>query len=161
MKGAAFPLEVGEKDGSLRVHLAGEPLAFDLGGHRTGGVSIILGGRSFEAQVSLEERRITVEVDGRRYLFERSDVPEVGAARRPQGDAEVLAPMPGKVIKLLASPGEEVRANQGVVLFEAMKMQNEIRSPLAGRLVAIAVREGQAVESRDRLFTVKGEPGEK
>jgi len=40
-------------------------------------------------------------------------------------------------------------------------MQNEIRSPLAGRLVAIAVREGQTVESRDRLFTVKGEPGEK
>ena len=40
-----------------------------------------------------------------------------------------------------------------------MKMQNEIRSPLAGKLVALAVREGQAVESRDRLFTVKADPG--
>jgi biotin carboxyl carrier protein len=157
--GKPFPLEVGESEGRLRVSLSGKRLEFDLGGYRKGGLSIILAGRSYEAQVSLQNKHITVSVGGERYVFELDDglETEPGARRRGRDDrAEVVAPMPGKVVKLLAKPGEHIQVDQGVLLFEAMKMQNEIRSPLAGKLVAIEVREGQAVESRDRLFTVKG-----
>ena len=71
--------------------------------------------------------------------------------------AEVKAPMPGKVVKLLVSAGDVVEAGQGILLFEAMKMQNEIRSPMAGTVVDFTVQEGQAVDSRGILFSVKGE----
>ena len=161
--GTSFPVGVGEDDDrKLWVQLSGERLAFDLAGDARGdggGLwSVVVGGRQYEVQVSLDDRHIAVEVDGERYSFERQEAPEAGAsARRHGGSAEVVAPMPGKVVKLLVAPGEQVQANQGILLFEAMKMQNEIRSPLSGKLVALAVREGQAVESRDRLFTVKAD----
>ena len=64
--------------------------------------------------------------------------------------------MPGKVVKLLVAEGDAVTAGQGVLLFEAMKMQNEIRSPQDGTMGELNVSEGQAVEARDRLFVVLG-----
>ncbi len=158
----SFPMEVGEGEGRLQVSLSGKPLDFDLGGQREGGLSIILEGRSYEARVTIDGNRISVEIDGERRVFELEDAANAGAQSgggKTPGSAQVEAPMPGKVVRLLARSGEQVRADQGVLLFEAMKMQNEIRSPVAGTLVAIDVKEGQVVESRDRLFTVKA--GEK
>jgi len=158
--GTPFALEVGEDgDRKLWVQLSGKRLPFDLAGDRRRGGgwwSLVLGGRQYEVEVSLDESQIVVEVDGERYSFERREDSAAGsAARRHEGGAEVVAPMPGKVVKILAAVGDEVAENQGVLLFEAMKMQNEIRSPLGGKLVRLEVREGQAVESRDRLFTVR------
>ena len=154
----SFPMEVGESEGRLQVSLSGAPLEFDIGDQREGGLSIILEGRSYEARVTIDDNRISVEIDGARRVFELDDARNSGArpeGRKRQGSAQVVAPMPGKVVKLLVEPGEQVQADQGVLLFEAMKMQNEIRSPVAGTLVVIDVREGEVVESRDRLFTVK------
>ena len=154
----SFPMEVGEGEGRLQVSLSGQPLEFDLGDQREGGLSLILNGRSYEARVTIEGKRISVEVDGERRVFELAEEATDGApvaGTKSIGSAQVEAPMPGKVVKLLAGPGEQVHADQGVLLFEAMKMQNEIRSPLTGTLVAIDVKEGDVVESRDRLFTVK------
>lgn len=161
-EGTPIAVEVGEEEGKLWVRLAGERPAFDLVGEVRGDGerlwSILLGGRQYEAQVRLDEGRIIVDVDGARYSFEREEPATASvSARRHSGTADVAAPMPGKVVKLLVAPGERVEADQGILLFEAMKMQNEIRSPLAGRLVAVAVREGQAVESRELLFTVKAD----
>ncbi len=156
-EGKSLPLEVQEKEGSVRVSLSGKSLDFELGTHAKGGVSILLDGRSYEAQVDLQDDRIAVELEGERYVFQIDDGDLAASERRSGkgGVAEVKAPMPGKVVKILAVTGEQVRADQGVLLFEAMKMQNEIRSPMAGQVAEIAVQEGQAVESRERLFTIK------
>ena len=154
----SFPMEVAESDGRIRVSVSDEPLSFDLGERGEGGFSILLEGRSYEARVMVDQGQISVEIDGERRVFDWEDVAEDGsrsASSKRQGSAEVVAPMPGKVVKLLAAPGDELQADQGVLLFEAMKMQNEIRSPVAGTLVGIDVREGEAVEPRDRLFTVR------
>jgi len=156
--GTSIPVEVGEDNGKPWVRLGGDRKEFDLAGEARGvGLwSILLDGRQYEVQVSLDDGHIIVDVEGARYSFERHEGSRARVAtRRHGGSADVVAPMPGKVVKLLAVPGESVEANQGILLFEAMKMQNEIRSPLAGTLVAIAVREGQTVESRERLFTVR------
>ena len=63
--------------------------------------------------------------------------------------------MPGKVIKLLVAEGAEVQANQGIVVLEAMKMQNEIKSPKKGVVRKLGVTEGAAVNSGDLLATVE------
>lgn len=154
----SFPMEVGESEERLQVSLSGKPLEFDLGAQGEGGLSIILEGRSYEARVRIDGNSVSVEIDGERRVFEVDDASNnrarSGRAAK-QGSAQVVAPMPGKVVKLLVESGEQVQADEGVLLFEAMKMQNEIRSPVTGILVAIDVREGEVVESRDRLFTVK------
>jgi biotin carboxyl carrier protein len=160
--GASHPIEVDESAEGVRIRVAGEPLEVDLAATGDEGaalVSLLLGGHSYEAQVRVEERKIVVELGPERFVF---NVPDGGARSRRErsraagGSAEVRAPMPGKVVKLLVSPGDAVEAGQGLLLFEAMKMQNEIRAPLAGKVLQIVVREGQAVESRDLLVKLEG-----
>lgn len=80
-----------------------------------------------------------------------------GAAEGAAGDGEqrVLAPMPGKVVRILVAPGDEVKARQGLVVVEAMKMESEIKSPKAGRVKEIPVSEGMSVEAGRVLAVVE------
>ena len=72
-----------------------------------------------------------------------------------EGMLTVQAQMPGKVVRILKTAGEAVRIGEGVVIIEAMKMQNEIRSPGQGTIVACPLEEGQSVQSGDILFEVE------
>ena len=77
-----------------------------------------------------------------------------GAAASAAGPQRVTAPMPGKVVKVLVKPGDEVRARQGLVVVEAMKMENELRAGRDGRVREVAVTEGQSVEAGAVLMIV-------
>ena len=66
---------------------------------------------------------------------------------------QIIAPMPGKIVRVLVAPGEQVEADQGLLVIEAMKMQNEIRSPKAGKVEKM-VREGQTVNAGEILAVV-------
>jgi biotin carboxyl carrier protein len=63
--------------------------------------------------------------------------------------------MPGKVVRVLVSAGDEVAANQGVLIVEAMKMQNEVLSPKAGKVADIRVTEGQTVNAGETLAVIE------
>jgi biotin carboxyl carrier protein len=63
--------------------------------------------------------------------------------------------MPGKVVRVLLGAGDDVAAGQGVVVVEAMKMQNEIKSPKAGRIIEVRVSEGATVNSNQVLAVVE------
>jgi biotin carboxyl carrier protein len=99
--------------------------------------------------VSLLGRRVPVEILDTRNALRRA------AQHGQDGVAQIRAPMPGKVIKLLVAEGAEVEPNQGIVVLEAMKMQNEIKSPKKGVVKKIGVTEGAAVNSGDMLATVE------
>ena len=71
-----------------------------------------------------------------------------------EGRQPIVAPMPGKVIRLLVSAGDEVEAGQGLVVVEAMKMQNEIRSPKRGKVERVVATEGQNVNAGEVLAWV-------
>jgi biotin carboxyl carrier protein len=71
-----------------------------------------------------------------------------------EGRQQVVAPMPGKVVRLLMRAGEKVEAGQGLMVVEAMKMQNEIRSPKSGTVERVLAAEGQAVNAGDVLVWV-------
>jgi len=72
-----------------------------------------------------------------------------------KGSAMLTSPMPGKVVKLLVKEGQEVAAGQGVIVVEAMKMENELKSAVAGKVKEIFVEEGQVVESGAKLLLVE------
>lgn len=105
-------------------------------------------GRSAEAVVTPQDDGYAVSVNGHHIhvdFLESSKKPHRQDRAMDAGIIEVKAPMPGKVVRVLAGKSDEVRAQQGIVVIEAMKMQNEIRSPKAGRIVELAVAEGDAV----------------
>ena len=73
---------------------------------------------------------------------------------RTEGRQNLTAPMAGKVVRILLSAGDDVAAGQGVLVVEAMKMQNEIKSPKSGRVVEIRVSEGESVNANQVLAVV-------
>jgi biotin carboxyl carrier protein len=68
--------------------------------------------------------------------------------------ARIMAPMPGKIVRILATIGQEVRAGQGIVVVEAMKMENELRTPRGGVVKEISIAEGSTVEAGALLVIV-------
>ena len=94
----------------------------------------------------------TIHLDGFRFDVEALDERTrairqlAGAAARPAGPVALTAPMPGLVVRVLVAPGEQVQAGQGVVVIEAMKMENELRASIGGVVRAVPVASGTAVE---------------
>jgi biotin carboxyl carrier protein len=78
-----------------------------------------------------------------------------GQSRNPDGTVPISAPMPGKVVKRLVEEGEEVSAGQGVIVVEAMKMENELRSTVDGKVRAFKVNEGDNVEAGECLVLIE------
>ena len=121
--------------------------------------SIILGGRPYEAQVTTRpgsaEGSYRVKVGAREFVVEVRD-PRArrsrAAAGLHEGPQELLAPMPGRIVKVLVSENQQVDAGEGLVVIEAMKMQNELRAPRAGRVERIYVAEGAGVETGFKLL---------
>lgn len=93
-----------------------------------------------------------LRIDGRRYAVEALDertraIRDLSAAAAgPAGPQPVKAPMPGLIVRISVQPGDHVQAGQGVAAMEAMKMENELRAPGAGRVKAVHVTVGQAVD---------------
>lgn len=108
--------------------------------------SVILDGCSYDLEVSGSE----ITVEGRQMTVEIEDPRKwnpAGASRKAGQREAIKAPMPGKVIRILVSEGDPVEAGQGLIVVEAMKMQNEMKAPRAGRVAGIAVRESDAVSA--------------
>jgi biotin carboxyl carrier protein len=127
--------------------------------------SIIEDGRQFEAIV--DERGahgFDVLVAGRIYHLEAEDertrLLAAHAVAAVSGPQTVVAEMPGKVVKVHLAPGDAVAEGQGVVIVEAMKMENEIPAPISGVVREVAVSEGDTVEAGATLFTVDPPPEE-
>ena len=114
--------------------------------------------RSLEIAVTQNGDGYVVSVGDRRISVE---IVDASTARRPaaqqghDGAMEIRAPMPGKVVKVLVAEGSEVKQNQGILVMEAMKMQNEIKSPKNGVVKKLGVTEGAAVTSGDLLAIVE------
>lgn len=121
--------------------------------------SILINERAFEAIVVPAPEGVLVRVGGHEFHALVSDPRawrrERGALFGAAGKQQVIAPMPGKVIRILVSAGDTVEADQGLAVVEAMKMQNEIRAPRAGVVERIFIREGNAVAAGEPLVTIR------
>lgn len=112
--------------------------------------TFILEGTAPEISARYRGERIAMRVSDPRALRSR----RAGAAG-DSGPKKITAPMPGKVVRIVAAEGTSVEAGGGVIVIEAMKMQNELRSPKAGRVSKIAVAEGATVNPGDTLVIIE------
>ena len=120
-------------------------------GHATASVGLSPAGPDGDLHVHLAAGTLVAHPVARTTRFGRG----AAADAQAEGRQQVLAPMPGKVVKLLVKAGDEVKARQGLVVVEAMKMENELRSPKDGRVTEIAVSEGTSVEAGRLLVVVE------
>jgi biotin carboxyl carrier protein len=148
------------RDGSgLRVTLDGRSVAVDAVEIAPNTLSILLEGQSFEITVTpSRDGKLKLQTGGQEFTAEVSD-PRAWSGRRhanveAEGRQQVVAPMPGKVVRLLVKEGDHVETGQGLLVVEAMKMQNEIRSPKSGTVERIVAMEGQPVNAGEVLCVV-------
>jgi biotin carboxyl carrier protein len=111
-------------------------------------VGISDGATPGEQTILLPEGAVQVVVNGRRS---RRGIDTAGAS----GVQRITAPMPGKVLRVLARTGDQVTLRQPLIVIEAMKMENELASPKAGRVKEVSVSEGQSVEAGRLLVVVE------
>jgi biotin carboxyl carrier protein len=121
--------------------------------------SVLLGGQSHEICVTPSpDGKLHLQTGRLEFTAEVID-PRSWSGRRhggveAEGRQQIVAPMPGKVIRVLIVRGERVEAGQGLLVVEAMKMQNEVRSPKSGTVERVLVEEGQAVNAGEVLCVV-------
>jgi biotin carboxyl carrier protein len=135
----------------------GRPLEADAMRISRGTYSILLAGRSLEVTVEEISGSMLLRVNGREFQVEifdpRSWRRGRGAGIELEGRQQLVAPMPGKIVRVLVAVGQKVDAGEGLLVIEAMKMQNEIRSPKSGTVEKLA-REGQTVNAGEILAIV-------
>ena len=130
------------------VHLAGYAVSLIAGGRshscdlepgKDGTLAVLVGETVHELEL-LDERRLRLRRAGGKFSLE--------------GPQRIDAPMPGKIVRVLVKQGEQVTEGQGLVVVEAMKMENELKSPKAGVVSELHALEGAAVESGAKLLVV-------
>jgi biotin carboxyl carrier protein len=151
-----FPAAVG---GAMECDVDGRAVMADVQMLQPGVMSLVVAGRQYRCVLDGDAVAGGVLIGGRRFEFQVEDPRSLQGRRGAGGSADgprvVKAPMPGRVVRLLAGVGDEVVEGQGIVVIEAMKMQNELKSPKAGRVVRVAVAVDDTVGAGDVLAVIE------
>ncbi|HEX7360830.1 MAG TPA: biotin/lipoyl-containing protein [Bryobacteraceae bacterium] len=165
-----FRVEVDGEPYTLDLRRNGPDSAYTLTGLSTatgsasvlevmpGVFSVLLGARSFTVHVAPNGDDLEVWTGSERRAISLADARDRAAQSKrvaATGPVEVRAQMPGKVIRLLVAPGDRVEVDQGVIVVEAMKMQNEMKSPKAGTVTKIHIRQGATVAAGEALVAIE------
>jgi len=152
-------LELNKVDGRWECTLDGEKMNVDAVIARPNVLSLIVDGQAFEVKREMTATDLHLWVKSARFPVDVRDPRSLRSRRAAAGGVEgpqkLMAPMPGKIVRILAPPGTAVAAGQGVLVIEAMKMQNELKSPKDGAVKQIVVAEGASVTAGEVLAIVE------
>ena len=160
IEGEQVPVSIDrDKEGNTTVIIGDRKCVVDARWTQTDLLSIIIDGRSYQVDIHTDKDAHEVLIEGEHFEFElfdeRKALLKKSAAMGVEGVQEINSSMPGKIIKILVAEGDEVEQGQGLVVVEAMKMENEIKSPKAGVVKKVGVKEGEAVEAGALLVVVE------
>jgi biotin carboxyl carrier protein len=160
-------IEIAGKKRHVELTEAGERPVWTMDGQRLeadatevspGIYSILINGKSLEVRIERRGAELRAMTCDREFAVVIQDEREWrrhrGGSVEAEGRQQVLAPMPGKVVRVLVSAGDSVRAGQGLLVVEAMKMQNEVRAPKSGTIDRVRVVEGQTVNAGEVVVIV-------
>jgi biotin carboxyl carrier protein len=157
--GKNYRLELERTDGRWECRLDGREIQMDAVLARPDVLSILTGGKAYEIKRERSATDTHLWVGSTRYVAELRDPRSLRSRRAVTGDdkgpRKLIASMPGKVVRVLLRERASVEAGQGVLVVEAMKMQNEIKSPKKGTVQRIVASEGTAVNAGDVLAIVE------
>ncbi len=154
---AVHDIEVTRLDADYVVTLNGVEHVVDARKLEADFYSILYEGKSYEVSVESAGPKYLVRHGAYEQVVELADASRGGREElhKRSGPESIDSVMPGKVVRVLVEPGAEVQAGQGLVVVEAMKMENEISAPRAGRVKSVEVIPGQNVETGARLVVLE------
>lgn len=154
--GQTARVEVRETQGRYRVTIGDKTLDLDLVKIGESDVCVLVDGVSHDLTLEKTPEGFAVLLRGDRFDVDLKDAVKGAALGKVvhTGPVKLMAPMPGKIVKALVVPGDSVEAGQGVLVMEAMKMENELKAIRAGTVLEIRVKEGQAVEMGALLLVI-------
>jgi len=121
--------------------------------------SLLVDGASYEVFVEIDSDHLAVHLGKRTFRVHAADIRQhresAGEVVTLDGPVRLVAPIPGRVCRILVEPGQEVKRGDGIIVLEAMKMENELRAPRDGAIGTIEVDEGQGVEGGALLATIE------
>src|SRR5271169_388378 len=157
--GKTHRLELEKAAGGWNCRLDGRKVHVDAVLPRRDVLSLLVDGRAYEVKREQTATDLHMWVGSTRFAVELRDPRSLRSCQHAAGDEKgprkILAPMPGRVVRLLVAENSEVEAGQGIVVVEAMKMQNEIKSPKKGVVKKISATPGAAVNPGDVLAVVE------
>jgi biotin carboxyl carrier protein len=157
--GETIPIEVTGDGGRYRLVIGDEVTEVDARQGAEGIWSLLIAGVSHVVDVSDQDGVSVVEVDGERYRIrveeETRYIIRTRGGKAATGGQVLTAPMPGKVVHIEVVAGQSVKPGDGLIILEAMKMENEFRSTVTGVVKEIRVQEGQAVNPGDTLVVIE------
>jgi biotin carboxyl carrier protein len=157
--GKNYRLDLQRTDGRWQCRLDGREVPMDAVLTRQDVLSVLLEGKAYEIKRERTATDMHLWVGSARYAAELRDPRSLqsrqGTAGDDHGPRKLRAPMPGKVVRVLLKEGSAVEAGQGILVVEAMKMQNEIKSPKKGTVKKIVSGEGATVNAGDVLAIVE------
>jgi biotin carboxyl carrier protein len=156
--GKSYRLDLNRGEGRWFCRLEGRELEVDAILARPDVLSLRIGNLVFEVKSERVAEDLHLWVGSTRFAAEVRDPRSLRGRTRAgdeQGPKKIVAPMPGKVVRILVRDGGEVESGTGVAVVEAMKMQNEIKSPKKGIVQKILVMEGAAVNAGDVLAIIE------
>jgi biotin carboxyl carrier protein len=144
--------------GHWQIRIDGAPVEADACLLRPGVLSLLMGGVAYRVVLDADLDEPALHLGARRLAWQADD-PRSFRHRRRHGGAEgpmtLKASMPGRVVRVLVERGAHVAAHQGIVVIEAMKMQNELKSPKEGRVAELRVAAGDTVASGEALAVIE------
>jgi biotin carboxyl carrier protein len=158
INGKNYRLELSREDNRWSCRVDGRTVEVDAVQVRSDVLSLRIGNLAYEVKCERVAGEIYLWVGSERFAAQIRDPRSLRGRSRAaddQGPKKLTAPMPGKVVRILVAQGATVEAGSGVLVVEAMKMQNEIKSPKKGTIQKIMVGEGTAVNSGDVLAIVE------
>jgi biotin carboxyl carrier protein len=145
-------------DGRLAVTIENSSIHVDVASLGVSTQSILLNGKSFDTEVIPQANGFLGYCAGHQFSATVRDPrawrPGNGNLQKTHGRQQVLSPMQGRVVRVLVAPGDAVDVRQGLVVVEAMKMQNEIRAPKSGVVESVSAAEGQTVAAGEALLII-------
>ena len=158
--GDQIPVSVDkDSEGNITVMIEDRQYMVDARWTQSDLLSLIIDGRSYQVDIHTNKDRHEVLVEGEQFEFElfdeRKALLKSSSGLGAEGVQEINSSMPGKIVKVLVEEGSEVDQGDGLVIVEAMKMENEIKSPKAGVVKKIGVAEGDTVEAGALLIVVE------
>jgi len=156
--GKNYRLDLNRAEGRWHCRLNGQELEVDAVLTRKDVLSLRIGNLAYEVKLERVGNDLHLWVGSTRFAAEVRDPRSLRSRIRAgddHGPKKIVAPMPGKVVRLLVRDGDKVEQGAGVAVVEAMKMQNEIKSPKKGSVQKILVTEGAAVNAGDVLAIIE------
>jgi biotin carboxyl carrier protein len=157
--GTAHKVELVRANSAWRCHLDGREFPLDVSSIQNGVLSLLVNGKSYEVKQEITASESNIVVGSQRFAAIVRDPRSLRSRGSShvggEGVKKVTASMPGKVVRILAPAGAHVEAGQGVLVIEAMKMQNEMKSPKKGTVKKVHVTEGAPVEAGQALAEIE------